>query len=321
MSQELTPAMLKAIDRVTKLLALAGNNPNKEESEAAAAKAQEILTAFNLDMAMVEKADGSTGKREEMHERGGFYKWQTELWSAVAELNFCKYFVQDYMAPNHSHLVKAGGKAMRKQKRHRIIGRTVNTLATKIMATYLEQAIERSVRENLSITRATQLSNMAQSFRKGCVDTLVTKISAKYHEKLREEKAKEREQQTRSKHPGAAPASTALVLSSYIKSEEDANADFMYGEGYSARAKARRAELEIRWAEEQRIEDEWAKANPIEAAAKEKAAEEELAKWATRQRSGPRDNTNYEAYSAGRKAADAIGLDPQVARTTTKRIS
>lgn len=42
--------MNKMLDKVQKLLALAGNNPSEEEAKAAAMKAQELIAKYNLDM-------------------------------------------------------------------------------------------------------------------------------------------------------------------------------------------------------------------------------------------------------------------------------
>lgn len=42
--------MNKMIDKVRKLLALAGNNPSEEEAQAAALKAQKLIAQYNLDL-------------------------------------------------------------------------------------------------------------------------------------------------------------------------------------------------------------------------------------------------------------------------------
>ena len=42
--------MNKMLEKVKKLLALAGNNPSEEEAQAAALKAQELIAQYNLDM-------------------------------------------------------------------------------------------------------------------------------------------------------------------------------------------------------------------------------------------------------------------------------
>ncbi len=326
MTQEFTPEMLKAVERVQKLLNLAGNNPNKEEADLAAAKAQEILTSFNLDIAAVEKASGqASGKREEMHERGGFYKWQAELWQAVAELNFCMYWCQEYYIPQKERHIAEGRSSLRKQKRHRLIGRTVNTTATKLMATYLEEAIERAVRENLNIGAKDQHSNYANSFRKGCVSELTSKIGRKYRERLEEERAKTRAATPTQQHAPQGSSSTALTLTSYIKSEEDANKDFIYGEGYSARCRAQSAAFLEKYAKEQEEKAAWALANPLEAKAEAEAERIAQEKYFRKHRSrggaGPKDNTDYDAFYKGRAAGKDIGLDPQVNHNSSKKLS
>jgi hypothetical protein len=151
--------MQKAMERIQKLLNKA-NDKSIPPAEAAlfAAKAQEELTRYNLDAATVEKHGGGAadGRREEAKTRGGFYQWQRELWTAVARLNFCLYWTQSYWDKEwkgrqrlterqqdyHGGVSKAVVGKM--QKRHRIIGRIVNTRTTISMALYLEEAIERS---------------------------------------------------------------------------------------------------------------------------------------------------------------------------------
>ncbi len=42
--------MTKIVDKIQKLLALAGNNPSKNEAQAAALKAQELIAQYNVDL-------------------------------------------------------------------------------------------------------------------------------------------------------------------------------------------------------------------------------------------------------------------------------
>lgn len=46
----MTTDMNKMLDKVQKLLALAGNNPSEEEAKAAAMKAQKLIAQYNLDL-------------------------------------------------------------------------------------------------------------------------------------------------------------------------------------------------------------------------------------------------------------------------------
>jgi hypothetical protein len=328
-AQELTPEMLKVIDRIQKLLNLAAKNPNKEEAEAAAAKAQDLLTQYNLDAAIVERTQGiKDGAREELKMRGGFYKWQADIWSAVAELNFCLYWTQDYFVPQKPRHIAEGRSSQRRQKRHRLIGRIVNTTATKVMAQYLEQAIEKSVRDTLNITHKEQFSNYANSFRKGAAEELIDKIGKRYRERLKDDRAKAAMAKAAAGKAEAqasgASSSMALTLSDYVQSEEDANQDFMHGEGYSAKRRAREAEYAREQAEREAAQTAWAKANPEEAAKQEaeRRAENEAywRKHRSRGGSGPRDKTDYGAYSRGREAGKKISIDPQMGGGAAKMI-
>lgn len=75
MSQELSQEQQKIILKVEKLLAMANRKKgNEEEAAVAAAKAQKMLTLYNLDMAMVEQGSSNSGKREDTQtQRWGVY--------------------------------------------------------------------------------------------------------------------------------------------------------------------------------------------------------------------------------------------------------
>lgn len=61
---DLSPEILSVIHRIEKLMRLADKNPSMAEAASAAAKVQELLEAYNLDAATVERASGKTGARE-----------------------------------------------------------------------------------------------------------------------------------------------------------------------------------------------------------------------------------------------------------------
>lgn len=327
MSQDID--MLKVMEQVQKLLDKAADRSvTPAEKEAFQGKAEAIMLRHNLNAAMVEASTGvKSGKREELKLRGGFYNWQRDLWKAVAELNFCLYWTQTYWAPNHSHLIKAGRPLERRQKRHRLVGRIINTTATKVTTVYLEEAIERVLRETLHITNQQQFSNEAVSFRKGCAEELILKIGMRYRERVSAEKRKATVARAAANAAEAMghSTSTALTISSYKQAEEDANMDFVKGEGYSARKRAQEAE----WAAEERAAEveytRWAKAHPEEARAKQEAEDEEDRKyWAKRSRlgsgSGPRDRTDRSMYLRGREAGQKISIEPQMASTAGRMI-
>lgn len=318
MTQELTNDDRKVMEKIQKLLDKAASTTFDEERTSLQAKAQELMTQYNLDAALIERETGKEGKREELKTRGGFYQYQRDLWQAVAELNFCLYWTQLHYVPQFKHLIERGMSERRPQKRHRLIGRVVNTTATKVMASYLEQCIERSVRETLNIPSSKQFSTEAHSFRKGVTEELIDKISARYKAQLSKEaaaKARAAAQQG-SAASATASTSTAISLVDYEQSEEDANQDFIHGAGYSARQRAEAAEYARHRAEERAAHTTWAKAHPEEARAQEEAGQKEAdAYWRRRRggRSGGRaDNTDWSAYRRGREAGKSISIDQQV---------
>lgn len=322
MSEQFTPEQERAIEKVRKLLSLAGNNPNPEESASATAKAQELLAAYNLDLSTMDRAGGASveGRREDAATLGGTHAWQRKLWRGVAELNWCLYFqTTAYMIDPSGKTKKYGRRAQ-----HRLVGRRVNVAATVAMATYLQQAIER-VRQEAYQGQHLHDSR-AHAFREGAADNLVERLVARRNKVLAEERAKQAEAARGS------VTSQALTIAGLSQSEQDENMDFLYGAGYSARRRADVAERQARWAEERAAQatsdaaaeaayTKWAAANPEEARKaaekREQEAEKDARRWANRG-AGSRGGTSHlkhvdsNAYYAGRDAAKDISLDPQV---------
>lgn len=314
-SQELSPEALKAADKIQKLLNLAAKAGTPEEAAAATAKAQELLAQHNLDVGTVENATGLDGKREESKVEGGFYEHQRDLWRAVAQLNFCLYWNQRYVYQGRGRVYNvpgdrtSGTSTIEKRmlgRRHAVVGRVVNVRATIAMATYLDQTIERLLKERLGDQAGHHFSNWAVSFRKGAAAEIITKIYERRHELL---EAERRRQADVAQRAGTSTA-TALTLATLTEREHDANIDFTCGAGTSARWAAERAEKAQRAQEREASYARWAAAHPEEARKKEqeRAAKEQ----AQARRASRRDRTDYGAYFAGQDAAKHVGLDPQV---------
>jgi Protein of unknown function (DUF2786) len=310
MSSNLTPEMEAVIAKIVKLQNLAANNPNEAEASAASAKASQLLTDYNLDSAVVERAAGGSGKREEAKVEGGFYQWQRELWEAVAEVNFCYYWSQMYRTEPMRKLRKEGYVVVRvRRRRHCLIGRTVNVKATEIMAGYLEGAIERVIEERFPVQD--NRDKYIASYREGIAYRIRQRLEERRRDAI-EKDLKARNAAKRKAERDGVSTSTALTLSSYVQSEEDANTDFRYGEGTSARWAAARTER----AEERRKAQEeytlWAATHPKEAAAKEAKAAA-----ARRRASYSRSNDRFGkvddgAFWSGVDAGEKVGLDPQM---------
>jgi hypothetical protein len=87
----------KAIDRIRKLLALAGNNSSESEREAALAKAHAMLLEHNLMMADVtgfDKVEEPVGSESVLYKTKAS-RWARWICSAVAELYFCKFYWEE----------------------------------------------------------------------------------------------------------------------------------------------------------------------------------------------------------------------------------
>jgi hypothetical protein len=138
-------------------------------------------------------------------------------------------------------------------------------------------------------------------------------------EQLKEEEAKMRAAAAN----GNGSTTNAVTIASVTQSEHDANMDFQYGAGWSAR---NRAESAARQAARKAAEEEyarWAEAHPEEAAKKEAEEEaereRERKKWEKRGK-GSRGGTtekpkDWNAHSAGTEAGRNVSLDAQIDKT------
>lgn len=328
---EMDEATRKAVSTIEKLLRLAGNNPNEMEATSALAKAQELLATYNLDMAVIEQNSGGKGKRSDEQIAGGMHKYQRQLWAHIARLNFCMYWTQKNDVKEGSIQAKRGRKSTHE---HRVVGRQINVIATKNMAFYLDQTIERLCREMLGSERSMQYySRDAVAFREGVADRVIEKIRERRRNMIREEEAKAAEAARRASAAGYS-TSTAVTLSSLERSEREANDDFLYGEGYTARQKAWEAEWEAQKEAREKAQREaeeahlaWVRANPKEAAreaakeaAREKARERAWEKRRYRFRQTAEDmRRDSGAYHMGYEKGESVSIDTQIGKDGAQR--
>lgn len=331
---EMDEKTVKAVTTIEKLLRLAGNNPNEAEAASALAKVHELLEAYNLDMAVIEQHGGDKGKRLDEKTAGGMHKYQRSLWQHISRLNFCMYWTQKNDVVPGSIQAKRGRKSTHE---HRVVGRQINVIATKNMAFYLDQTIERLCREMLGPERSMQYySRDAVAFREGVADRVIEKIRERRNKLIQEEEAKNAEAARRASASGYS-TSKAMTLSTLEESEKDANDDFLYGEGYSARRRARDAEWSAKWeAERERREQAqrdaeaahlaWAQANPKEAA---KQAAKEKARAEARQRAWEKKRYRFRqtasdmrrdsgAYHLGYEKGESVSIDTQIGNDGTQ---
>lgn len=91
----------KVIERIRKLLALAGNNPNEHEAAAAAARAQELMLQHDLTMETVStKVDRRTagidkGDRMVLREKGKPGGWKVALFACIGQTSGCWVFTTE----------------------------------------------------------------------------------------------------------------------------------------------------------------------------------------------------------------------------------
>ena len=78
------------VEKVKKLLALAGNNPNENEAQAAMLKAQKMIAEYNLEITDVEEKDAIVIKQAQHPGNRGF---RTQLAVILAENFRCKAFM------------------------------------------------------------------------------------------------------------------------------------------------------------------------------------------------------------------------------------
>lgn len=328
----------RAIDKIEKLMRLAGANPNEAEASAALAKAQELLVAYNLTMAVVEQASGQSGKRLQEMVAGGMHKYQRKLWRYIAELNFCMYWTQKNQVRDGSVQAKRG---RRHTHEHRLVGRTVNVSATRGMALYLDHTIERLCREMLGgDAHKSFYSRDAVAFREGIADRVIEKIIDRRDEMVAREERDKAAAAKKAAEQGLSLATT-LTVAGLTEAERDANMDFIHGEGHSARERQRNAEWEAGREERrqrqaaadaaaERAYSQWAQANPKEAA-------KEAAKERARERRRATSNGDYRryryrqteedmrkdtgSYRAGYAKGEGVSIDPQVEPKDQRRIA
>lgn len=293
---------------------------NEAEALSAMAKAQELLTKYNLDLHVVQGTTVERGaaeieqKREKQQfARTAMYRWQQSLAKAICKANFCFHWVVETtdewqitggMRKKHDH--------PRKVKRHVILGKTANAKVAELMYEYLVDTVERSI----PYTGSERLSRSANSWREGCAERLIERIKEKA-ERMKQAAAGATEEEK----------STALAVQDLHEKEYAANYDAQYGAGAYARNKAQEAKWQQQWADERKRREEehaamLAGETPKERAAREKKESREAGKQAARdakywdrfyaKQEREEARRDIAAYTRGHKKGGEINLDSQV---------
>ena len=311
-------APTKVLEQIQKLVALASKNDNENEAAAAMAKAQSLLAEYNLTMEVVGEANVGDGAREQAAIEGGFFQFQRDLWEEVAALNFCLYWHQ--RVRNRKGL-KNKYKEVRKWMFHNyLVGKKVNVAVTIAMQSYLEQTCTRLTKEHTQgMNNKHNLSNWANSYRRGIVERVCRKLRERRNEALKAEE--EKLEAAMRAAAGTISTSTALTLSTYIDKETDANLDFIHGDGWSAKQAAQRAASAEDARKRREAYTKWAAANPEEARAEEEKRRKESSRFGRGggkgSRGGKVDGLDSSAYWSGYEAGKSVSIDQQTGHNKT----
>ncbi len=301
----------RIVERLRKLLALAKDNANENEANAAMAKAQELMAEYNVELAVLEASGSSSddpgAARENSKSVGrAMYEYQRKLMHAIADANHC--FVWD---TTYSDVQKS--KTIRRQGYH-LLGRKSNIISTTTMFDYLNATLERLVPIESYQQR---LSRSAISWKEGASQRLVERFNVRRREAELARQAAAKAAQPTPSYTGNTKTVNALVVAAAMTSTEyDLNCDFLYGDepGTAARKRVEREAQPVKAAEPQKEE------TAAEKAKREKANKRWYEKW-DRQQRAYWNRRDISAYDAGRVEGDKISLDTQVAHDPLKAIS
>lgn len=304
----------KLIRRIEALLNTKGCT--EAEAESRVAKAQELLEKYNLDMASIGGGTPNNARNDKIR-KGGLYSWQRKLWKAVAELNFC-------------HYLSVKGLAKGSTYEHRLIGSHGNVIATEVMASYLQETIEKLAqawaKEN---GHKSVFVREAIAYREGMTNRVAYKLQQRRDAVLEEDRKREEERKQREAQSGQASTSHALTLVDIISTEADFNNDYLNNwelgttarrrheanlrqEAAMAEYRARRAAMtdEEKEAERKRTE-EWLEKYHKDEAKRQKRRNKTPPKPRYRKATPEEERAGLWAFREGQMDGDKVGIDPQ----------
>src|SRR5690606_24873866 len=146
--------------------------------------------------------------------------------SAVADLNMCRYW-------------SIKGLTRGSKYEHRVLGSRVNVTSTRIMAEYLQGAVDRMAKQWAKDHHYNFFARESLAYKEGVSRRLVERLREERRQRILADEIKAREARAAASHPSAAPG-TALVLVNVIATEQDLNNDYLNGwePGTTARRKA-----------------------------------------------------------------------------------
>jgi hypothetical protein len=293
-------------NRITKLMALAGNNSNEHEAAAASAKVQALLAEYNLEMSQIIDTDeDAVVDPDAVREKQADVvttstDWERRLFGAIAENNFCmgyrKWTADDDVAV------------------FTLIGRKMNVAATLSVYGYLIGAIARLNPYQDKRTKA------HRSWQEGCADRLRSRLN---EQRWEQERVSRNERAAQAASEGPRGNGSDIILSDVYSSESDLNQEVYYGRAPGTTAREELAR-QARYAAERAAEE--ANPRPVynpyagmteaqtrKAKAKDEAdAQRRYKRWDREQKA--RDaKRDQNAYAMGSNAGGQISLDRQIA--------
>lgn len=316
-NNEFSEKQQEILAKVEKLMRLAAKTPYEAEAATFTAKAQELLEAYNLSADAIDiDGESGSGKRAEEKLIGGFYVFERDLWRSISQLNFVWYFTRLKFIPVEERKFHRGRTHTHQ---HILIGKVVNIAATKAMASYLMQTIERLTKEQADKVSMPPRSSWAVSFRRGVAERVIEKLEVRRADILTADQKRANDAAKAAREAGS-NVETALTLAGVKEREDEGNYDFIHGKGAWAKQKAADLEWQRRSAERRAKAEaeytQWAAAHPEEAAKQEKERIARERRNASRRRGryspGPAFKGDWGAYSMGREVGKNVGIDPQV---------
>lgn len=215
--------------RIGKLLALSRDSRgNEHETQMAAAKVQEMLAAFNLEMSQFTEGDDAPVDPDAVrHMHNGVLTlkgdmWEEILFRAIADANFCLRFVTEW-----------GENDTREWS---LVGRRINITTTMNVYDYLTRAVDR-----LCPYTDSRNEKAIASWKLGCAERLAQRVRDQRYEA----EVKSRQDQ-QAKTPLERGNGSDLILSDVYSSEDDLNLDFKRGMPMGTTARERLAR-EAEW--------------------------------------------------------------------------
>lgn len=206
----------KIIEKIKKLLALA-QSANENEAALAAARAQEMLAKYNIEVQEVEKEVSSNIGNE-----GVVFKysapWQRGLRKACANMYFCSY----YFADDYEQVVRGKRVIYAKREKHFYVGEPHNRAIAILMSEYLIEAVRRLAKEGAKKIPADERTTYKNSFRLFAAK----KLTARILDRIEELKAKS----VKTSDGTTLPALASMYDQALTKNKEwlDENIDLKY---------------------------------------------------------------------------------------------